>query len=321
MTTAIKLVKPAEAPQAVLVQLQEASQDIWDRKYNLKDKNEVSVDGDINGTFVRVANDLAECEEPGIREFWQGNFLWALNNGAIPAGRIMSNAGALLYKPATSLINCTVSTTIDDSMRSILEHNVDAGITLKAGCGIGYNFSTLRPSGAFVSGAGAYTSGPISFMHIFDKMCFTVSSAGGRRGAQMGTMDIGHPDVVAFIKAKREDGVLRQFNLSILITAEFIAAVKAQTDWKLAFPATQAEIDDGCELVYRKWPTTGEGRYTRNSQGLTAMRVYKTIPAINLWNLIMSSTYDYAEPGFLLIDQVNDFNNNWWCENIVATNP
>ncbi len=136
-------------------------------------------------------------------------FVWALQNGAIPAGRITSNAGALEHKPATSTINCTVSGIIEDSMTDILDKVHEAGLTLKAGCGIGYEYSTLRPKGAFVAGAGAYTSGPLSFMDIYDRMCFTVSSAGGRRGAQMATFDIAHPDVTDFIKAKREDGRLK----------------------------------------------------------------------------------------------------------------
>ena len=148
----------------------------------------------------------------------------------------MSNAGALEHKPATSTINCTVSGTIRDSMDDILNKVHEAGLTLKAGCGIGYEFSTLRPRGAYVSGAGAYTSGPLSFMDIYDKMCFTVSSAGGRRGAQMGTFDVGHPDAIDFIRAKRENGRLRQFNLSLLVTDEFMKAVRADREWQLAFP-------------------------------------------------------------------------------------
>ena len=171
-------------------------------------------------------------------------FLWALRHGAIPAGRITSNAGAQEHKPATSTINCTVSGTIQDSMNDILNKVHEAGLTLKAGCGIGYEFSTLRPRGAYVSGAGAYTSGPLSFMDIYDKMCFTVSSAGGRRGAQMATFDVGHPDVMDFVRAKREDGRLRQFNLSLLITDEFMQAVINEEDWKLAFPVTPKEVED-----------------------------------------------------------------------------
>ena len=166
-----------------------------------------------------------------------------MRKGAIPAGRITSNAGAWEHKPATSTINCTVSGLIRDSMDDILGKVHEAGLTLKAGCGIGYEFSTLRPRGAYVSGAGAYTSGPLSFMDIYDKMCFTVSSAGGRRGAQMGTFDVGHPDAMEFIRAKRENGRLRQFNLSLLITDEFMAAVRDDADWKLAFPLREKEFE------------------------------------------------------------------------------
>ncbi|MEY3375671.1 MAG: hypothetical protein RLZZ497_1046, partial [Pseudomonadota bacterium] len=182
------------------------------------------VDKNIDDSFMRVARALADVEIPAKREEWYEKFLWALRHGAIPAGRITSNAGALEHKPATSTINCTVSGIVEDSMSGILDKVHEAGLTLKAGCGIGYEFSTLRPKGAFVAGAGAYTSGPLSFMDIYDKMCFTVSSAGGRRGAQMATFDIAHPDVTDFIKAKRENGRLRQFNLSCLITKEFMEA-------------------------------------------------------------------------------------------------
>ena len=162
--------------------MQPASQDIWDKKYRLKTKQGEAIDADIDGTYQRVARALADAEAtPDKRAHWHERFLWALRRGAIPAGRITSNAGALEHKPATSTINCTVSGTITDSMDGILDKVHEAGLTLKAGCGIGYEFSTLRPRGAFVAGAGAYTSGPMSFMDIYDKMCFTVSSAGGRR--------------------------------------------------------------------------------------------------------------------------------------------
>jgi len=261
-----------------------------------------------------------------VREHWNERFLWALRRGAIPAGRVTSNAGALEHKPATSTINCTVSGTIHDSMDDILRKVHEAGLTLKCGCGIGYEHSTLRPRGAYVSGAGAYTSGPLSFMDIFDKMCFTVSSAGGRRGAQMGTFDIGHPDVMEFIRAKRENGRLRQFNLSLLITDEFMQAVREDREWKLAFPlslreyaADQPHLEDPAKFVWREWPVH-EG-YVVNDEGLVACKVYKTLPARRVWDVIMTSTYDFAEPGFILIDRVNEMNNNWWCENIRATNP
>jgi len=209
-------------------------------------------------------------------------------------------------------------------MNDILGKVHEAGLTLKAGCGIGYEFSTLRPRGAYVSGAGAYTSGPLSFMDIYDKMCFTVSSAGGRRGAQMGTFDVGHPDVMEFIRAKRENGRLRQFNLSLLVTDAFMQAVREDGDWQLAFPVTEAEVvghdtSDTSRYVWREWPVT-EG-YVCDEQGLVLCKVYKTLPARRMWDVIMSSTYDFAEPGFVLIDRVNEMNNNWWCENIRATNP
>lgn len=270
-----------------MIDTQETSREIWGKKYQLTAKDGSIVDQTIDDTYQRVARAIASVEKEEERAHWFDRFLWALRHGAIPAGRIISNAGAEQHKPATSTINCTVSGTIHDSMDDILAKVHEAGLTLKSGSGIGYEFSTLRPRGAYVSGAGAYTSGPLSFMDIFDKMCFTVSSAGGRRGAQMATFDVGHPDVIDFIRAKREAGRLRQFNLSLLITQEFMEAVEQDQNWNLVF--------DG--------------------------KTYKTIRARDLWDLIMRSNYDYAEPGFILIDKYNEMNNNWWCENIRATNP
>ncbi|MDZ7851622.1 MAG: LAGLIDADG family homing endonuclease [Halomonas sp.] len=316
MSTSTKAVKSSSE-----VPLQGPSRDIWDSKYRLKDRHGKAVDNDVGATWERVARALAAVEGDKADE-WLPKFRWALENGAIPAGRIMSNAGAEAYKPAVSLINCTVSRTIRDSMHHILDSVVDAGMTLKAGCGIGYEFSTLRHKGAFVFGAGAGTNGPLAFMDIYDKMCFTVASAGGRRGAQMGTFDVGHPDVREFIEAKREAGRLRQFNLSLLITDEFMEAVKNDTDWPLAFPLHEGEKDDvdQSELIYRDWPVVEKG-YTVDSEGRVACRIVEVIKARELWDTIMSSTYDFAEPGFILIDQVNRMNNNWFCEEIRATNP
>jgi ribonucleoside-diphosphate reductase alpha chain len=310
---------------AVAIPLQPASQDIWDKKYRLRTKTGEPVDADVDGTWQRVARALSDVEAtPELREHWNERFLWALRRGAIPAGRITSNAGALEHKPATSTINCTVSGTIRDSMDNILEKVHEAGLTLKAGCGIGYEFSTLRPRGAYVSGAGAYTSGPLSFMDIYDKMCFTVSSAGGRRGAQMGTFDVSHPDVKEFIKAKREDGRLRQFNLSLLVTEGFMQAVEHDQDWPLVFPVhvkeqDELDLNDPAKVVWREWPT--HENYVAREDGLVACKIYGHIRARHLWDMIMVSTYDYAEPGFILIDKVNEMNNNWWCEHIRATNP
>jgi ribonucleoside-diphosphate reductase alpha chain len=307
------------------VPLQPASLDIWDKKYRLKTKQGEPVDATVDDTWSRVARALADVETtPALREHWHERFLWALRHGAIPAGRITSNAGAREHKPATSTINCTVSGTITDSMDDILEKVHEAGLTLKAGCGIGYEFSTLRPRNAYVSGAGAYTSGPLSFMDIYDKMCFTVSSAGGRRGAQMGTFDVAHPDVKEFIRAKREDGRLRQFNLSLLITDGFMQAVETDADWPLVFPVHVKEKDevdlaDANTVVWREWPS--HENYIVSDDGLVACKIYGHVRARHLWDMIMVSTYDYAEPGFILIDRVNEMNNNWWCEHIRATNP
>ena len=308
------------------IEFQPASLDIWDAKYRLTAKDGGKIDETIDDTYRRVARALADVEVESKRDHYFKEFVWALRSGAIPAGRIMSNAGAQEHKPATSTINCTVSGTVGDSMDNILNKVHEAGLTLKAGCGIGYEFSTLRPKGAYVTGAGAYTSGPLSFMDIYDKMCFTVSSAGGRRGAQMGTFDVGHPDVMEFIRAKREDGRLRQFNLSLLVTDEFMQAVINDEDWRLAFPVTPKEVDDdgldvsdSSQFVWRDWPEAGN--YVQNDAGLVACKVYKTLPARRVWDVIMASTYDFAEPGFVLIDKVNEMNNNWFCENIRATNP
>jgi ribonucleoside-diphosphate reductase alpha chain len=322
MSTAYKI-----QPQSVdQIPYQEASYDIWDKKYRLTAKDGTPLDRTMDDTYQRVAKAIAQVEREDVRADWHERFLWALRKGAIPAGRITSNAGALDHKPATSTINCTVSGTIFDSMDDILNKVHEAGLTLKAGCGIGYEFSTLRPRGAYVTGAGAYTSGPLSFMDIYDKMCFTVSSAGGRRGAQMGTFDIGHPDVMEFIRAKRENGRLRQFNLSLLITDEFVEAVKSDRPWQLAFPLARSEyeteqpdLNDSSKYIWREWPHT-KG-YVSREDGLVCCKVYKTLPARRVWDVIMSSTYDFAEPGFVLIDRVNEMNNNWWCENIRATNP
>ncbi|OWG37597.1 ribonucleoside-diphosphate reductase, adenosylcobalamin-dependent [Stutzerimonas stutzeri] len=314
----------ADSKSTSSIALQAASEDIWSQKYRLSSKDGTPIDQTVDDTWQRVARALADVEPAKQREHWYERFLWALRNGAIPAGRIISNAGAQDYKPATSTINCTVSGSITDSMDDILGKVHEAGLTLKAGCGIGYEFSTLRPRGSFVSGAGAHTSGPLSFMDIFDKMCFTVSSAGGRRGAQMGTFDVGHPDVREFIRAKREDGRLRQFNLSLLITDEFMQTVEADGEWPLIFPvhakeAAELDLADDAQVVWREWPV--HDGYIVRDDGLVACKIYGRVKARHLWDMIMVSTYDYAEPGFILIDRVNQLNNNWWCEAIRATNP
>ena len=238
MNTVVKI----EPKDVDAIPFQEASLDIWDKKYRLTAKDGSPIDKTMDDTYKRVARALADVEREELRDHWYERFLWALRRGAIPAGRVTSNAGAwsTSRQPRRSTARCQERSVIP--WMTSCGRFTRPGLTLKAGCGIGYEHSTLRPRGAYVSGAGAYTSGPLSFMDIYDKMCFTVSSAGGRRGAQMGTFDVGHPDAMDFVRAKRENGRLRQFNLSLLITDEFMAAVRENREWKLAFPITRAEM-------------------------------------------------------------------------------
>jgi ribonucleoside-diphosphate reductase alpha chain len=309
------------------IPLQPASLDIWSRKYQLRSADGAVIDASPADSLLRVARTLAAQERTAeLQQAWLPRFLWALQNGAIPAGRILANAGAGDWRGSVSTINCTVSGTIRDSMDDILAKLHEAGLTLKSGAGIGYEFSTLRPRDAWVAGAGSRTSGPLSFMDIFDRMCMTISSAGGRRGAQMATFDISHPDVRAFIDAKREDGRLRQFNLSLLVSDEFMRAVECGGSWPLVFPASGRELQaagidpgDAAHVLWRAGPADDE--YLVNADGLVAHRIHARVDARELWDHVMRSTYDYAEPGIILIDRYNEFNNNWFCENIRATNP
>jgi ribonucleoside-diphosphate reductase alpha chain len=297
--------------------LQDASFDIWDQKYRLKDMQGNPVDQTIQDTYWRTATFLARREKDS--EYWTKEFLWALENGAIPAGRIMSNAGAEKYKPATSLINCTVSQAIPDSVEGIFGTLERAAITLKAGCGIGYEGSTLRPKNAYVNGAGASTSGSLPFLDVYDKMCLTIASAGGRRGAQMLTFDLEHPDVLELIKAKRETGRFTQFNISLLITDRFLEYVKKDIPWVFSFPVTKKEYDSSKEYYWREF--IGDTTNYVLEAGLVACKKYSEMPAKELWDLIMESTYKYSDPGFILIDEYNRMNNLHWLEVIRATNP
>lgn len=299
--------------------MQPASLDIWDTKYRLKTNKGEIVDKKVKDTLKRVAKFLSRREKE--KDKHEKDFLWALENGAIPAGRIISNAGSGEHKPSVSMINCTVSGIVEDSINGIFNANKDAAVTLSAGCGIGYEFSTIRPNGAMVSGAGATTTGALPFMDVFDKMCFTISSSGGRRGAQMATFDIEHPDVLNFIKAKREDGKFRQFNLSLLITDKFINAVKNDEEWVFSFPVTKKEFSEENEYIWREFSGNKDNYIIDEKTGKVACNKYSTIKAVELWDIIMRSTYEFSEPGFLLIDNINEFNNNWFCEDVRSTNP
>jgi ribonucleoside-diphosphate reductase alpha chain len=261
------------------------SQQIWDMKYRLKGPNDEPVDATIDDTWARIAGALAEAERPEARAEWTARFRHALEDFRfLPAGRIIAGAGT---ERRVTLFNCFVMGTVPDDMSGIFEHLREAALTMQQGGGIGYDFSTLRPKGARVKGVGADASGPLSFMDVWDAMCRTIMSAGHRRGAMMATLRCDHPDVERFIDAKRDPGRLRMFNLSVLVTDAFMAAVAADEPWNLVFEGV----------------------------------VYKTLPARELWDRIMRATYAYAEPGVIFIDRINQQNNLAYCETINATNP
>ncbi len=258
---------------------------IWDMKYRLKQPDGTPVDQSVDDTFARVALAAAQAEKPHDRSFWTDRFQAAMDDFKfLPAGRIIAGAGV---DRRVTLFNCFVMGTIPDDMSGIFENLREAAMTMQAGGGIGYDFSTLRPRGALVRGVGADASGPLTFMDVWDTMCRAIMSAGSRRGAMMATMRADHPDIEAFIEAKGDAKRLRMFNLSVLATDPFMAAVKADAPWDLTFG------------------------------GL----VYKTLPARDLWDKIMRATYDYAEPGVIFIDRINQRNNLYYCESIAATNP
>ncbi|BAE53250.1 adenosylcobalamin-dependent ribonucleoside-diphosphate reductase [Paramagnetospirillum magneticum] len=266
-----------------MTQVASISQQIWDMKYRLKSAEGTALDGTIQDTWRRVARSLAAAEaDPAL---WEERFFEAMEDfKLLPAGRIISGAGT---DRRVTLFNCFVMGDIPDDMAGIFEHLKEAALTMQQGGGIGYDFSTLRPKGAPVKGVGADASGPLSFMDVWDAMCRTIMSAGSRRGAMMATMRCDHPDIEAFIDAKREAGRLRMFNLSVLVTDPFMQAVKEDGPWELTF------------------------------KGVT----YKSLPARELWNKIMRATYSYAEPGVIFIDRINRLNNLSYCEEIHATNP
>ncbi len=259
------------------------SRQIWADKYRLKTADGTPSDLTIEDTWRRVARALAAVEQKP--DLWEDRFYAALEDFKfLPAGRITAGAGT---ERRVTLFNCFVMGDIADDLGSIFAHLREAALTMQQGGGIGYDFSTLRPKGAAVKGVSADASGPLSFMDVWDAMCRTIMSAGARRGAMMATMRCDHPDIEAFIAAKREAGRLRNFNLSVLATDPFMAAVEADTDWNLVF------------------------------DGVT----YCTLRARALWDSIMRATYDYAEPGVLFIDRINARNNLYYCETIRSTNP
>jgi len=265
------------------MQVSPVSQQIWDMKYRLKTVDGQPVDKTIADSWMRVATELARPEQD--QTFWQQRFYQAMEDFQfLPAGRILSGTGS---GRRVTLFNCFVMGDIPDDMAGIFEHLKQAALTMQQGGGIGYDFSTLRPKGAPVEGVGADASGPLSFMDVWDAMCRTIMSAGSRRGAMMAVMRCTHPDIEAFIEAKREPGRLRMFNLSVLVTDAFMQAVKEDAPWELTFGGV----------------------------------AYKSLPARDLWDKIMRATYAYAEPGVVFIDRINRLNNLHYCEDIHGTNP
>jgi ribonucleoside-diphosphate reductase alpha chain len=261
------------------------AREIWAMKYRYQPDDGMTAESSIEDSWRRVAHAVAAAERDDDRLVWADSFYRILEDYRfLPAGRILAGAGT---DRQVTLFNCFVMGRIPDSLDGIFTQLKEAALTMQQGGGIGHDFSTLRPRGAPGRGVGADASGPISFMDVWDAMCKTIMSAGTRRGAMMGTMRCDHPDIEAFIAAKQQAGRLRNFNLSVLVTDAFIAAVKANADWPLVF----------------------EGR------------TYRTVPAARLWDQIIRGTYDFAEPGVIFIDRVNAENNLSYCETIGATNP
>ena len=259
------------------------AEQIWDMKYRFKDADGTPKDATVEDTWRRIARDLAQVEKDP--KHWEEKFYAALEDFKyLPAGRITAGAGTARK---VTLFNCFVMGTVPDSMGGIFDMLKEAALTMQQGGGIGYDFSTIRPKGAGVKGVAADASGPLSFMDVWDAMCRTIMSAGSRRGAMMATMRCDHPDVEDFITAKSDPARLRMFNMSVLITDPFMEAVKAGKPWDLTFDGT----------------------------------TYKTVQARALWDAIMQATYDFAEPGVIFIDRINEANNLNYCETIAATNP
>lgn len=267
-----------------MTELQQISTDIWDMKYRFQCPDTGEADQTIEDTWDRVAKALARCEGRHAAR-WQRAFRTILDDFRfLPAGRILSGAGT---GRTVTLFNCFVMGTIPDDLGGIFDMLKEAALTMQQGGGIGYDFSTLRPKGSLVAGVGADASGPLSFMDVWDAMCRTIMSAGSRRGAMMGVMRDHHPDILAFIDAKRDAARLRNFNLSVLVSDALIEAVDRDADWPLHFGG----------------------------------RVHTTLKARELWDAIMRATYDFAEPGVIFIDRINAANNLSWLEEIAATNP
>ena len=288
----------------------EISRLIWAAKYRFADDGHPH-DQTIDQTWQRVAAALAVGEQDSA--LWQGRFQQILQGFRfLPGGRILAGAGT---QRRVTLFNCFVMGTVADSMDGIFDALKEGAITMQQGGGVGYDFSTLRPMGEEAHSGGTVASGPISFMRIWDSMCATILSTGARRGAMMATLRCDHPDIEQFIAAKRDPRELRHFNLSVLISDEFMTALEHDEMWPLVFPLHGADANDS-EVVMRHWP--GEAGPEKNP---VPCKVYRRVMARELWQQLMQGAYDYAEPGVLFIDRINHENNLHYCEQISATNP
>ncbi|MBP8794911.1 MAG: ribonucleoside-diphosphate reductase, adenosylcobalamin-dependent, partial [Brachymonas sp.] len=294
---------PVPATKISLCPVQPISQDVLAEKYLKPGET------DIEQLYQRVAKALAGAEKSELQQEWEQKFLVNLRAGAIGAGRIMSAGGTDIQ---ATLINCFVQPvgdaiqgTDDEGYPGIYEALREAAETMRRGGGVGYDFSRIRPKGAKVKGTHSIASGPCSYINVFDQSCSTVESAGARRGAQMGVLRIDHPDVLEFITAKRTPGRWNNFNVSVGVTDAFMQAVADDAEWELAHKAKPGRklLDNGA------------------SQRADGQWVYRKMPARELWNTIMQSAYDFAEPGILFLDQINRDNNLHYCETIAATNP
>lgn len=287
--------------------ISDISSRVWDIRYRYREAGR-PVDHTVEDTWHRVAHALAGVERRD-NGGWERCFYETLEGFRfLPGGRILAGAGT---SHRVTLFNCFVMGRVEDSLDGIFESLKEGALTMQQGGGVGYDFSTLRPSGEPAHGVGVTASGPVSFMHIWDSMCATILSTGARRGAMMATLRCDHPDIETFIDAKRDPGVLRHFNLSVLVTDDFMRAVREGADWPLVFPLAESETMAG-ETVERLWSGSREPRLCR---------VLRRVGARALWDRIMRATYDYAEPGVIFIDRVNRTNNLWYCERISATNP
>jgi ribonucleoside-diphosphate reductase alpha chain len=285
--------------------LADISRRIWTAKYRASVGGRR--EGSIEETWRRIAAALAAVEPEGAAE-WEGRFLALLEGFRfLPGGRIQAGAG--LGRKVT-LFNCFVMGAVEDSIPGIFRALEEAAVTMQAGGGVGYDFSTLRPAGCEAKAVGAIASGPVSFMRIWDAMCATILSTGARRGAMMGVLRCDHPDIETFVEAKRTAGELTRFNLSVAVTDGFMRAVRGGDDWPLVFPA--AAIDGEGETIERAWPGLA---------GPAPCRVLRRVPARALWDSITRAAYNSAEPGVLFIDRINEQNNLAYCERISATNP